>query len=170
MVPREPKDRFVTQNARQRLDDVFGFSPDAYMQDWEIELSDGQRLQEFVNAYDTLSLDEDERFALMALIVASAHDSLDFHGLTDSEWRVIHDRLVLDANIHASTIFYWCCVDATCDDECFTLTSRMRAVWNDAFDRMEQQMPVMPGSGEPSDAPKDRASRIDNGNSTAGPR
>ncbi|QDV42049.1 hypothetical protein Enr13x_18920 [Stieleria neptunia] len=81
MVPPEPKDRFVVPNARKWLDGVFGFSADAYMQDWEIELSDGQRLREFVEAYDTLSLNEDERFALMALIVASAHDALDFHGL-----------------------------------------------------------------------------------------
>ena len=120
---------------KAKFDDVFGFSPDAYMQDWEIELADGQRLAEFIDAYYTLARDDDERFALMGLIVASSHDALDFYGLTSSQWQRVHDRLVADANLHASTIYFWCCTNATCDDKCFTLTSRMRRVWND----VEQQ-------------------------------
>ena len=118
------------------------------MQDWEIEQSDGRRLMEFIDAYDTLVLDDDERFALMGLIVASSHDALDFYGLTNSQWRLVHDRLVADASLHASTIYYWCCVDATCDDECFTLTPRMRLVWNAAFGSREP-IPETPGIGEP---------------------
>lgn len=133
MIPPEPKDRFPTRDACNRLDAEFGFSPDAYMQDWEIELSDGKRLQEFLNAYSTLDLDDDERFALMALIVASAHDALDFHGMGPDQWQPIHDLLVAARQLHASTIYYWCCVDATCADECFTLSANMRDVWNDVF-------------------------------------
>lgn len=147
MIPPEPTMRFATESAKERLNRVFGFSPEAYSQDWEIELSNGQRLSEFLEAYDSLNLDDDERFALMGLIVASAHDALDFYGLTGSQWRLVHDRLVNDAALHASTIYYWCCVDATCDNECFTLTSRMRCVWNDAFGSKEP-MPEVPGSSE----------------------
>lgn len=70
----------------------------------------------------------------MALIVASAHDALDFHGLDAGLWRRIHDLLAADADIHARTIHYWCCADATRDDEYFTLSPRMREVWRAAFD------------------------------------
>jgi hypothetical protein len=50
-------DRFPTAVAIQRLDSILGFSPDQYLQDWEIELSDGARLREFVDLYDSGRLD-----------------------------------------------------------------------------------------------------------------
>ena len=142
-LPTEPSDRFATRAAHDRLDALFAFPHDPYRQDWEIELSDGSRLEEFFIAYESQELTEDERFALMALVVASAHDALDFHNLTDGQWQVVHELLVRDSHIHASTVYYWCCVDATTVDECFTLTRRMRDVWNAAFPG-DAQMPSMP--------------------------
>lgn len=141
--PNEPPTRHPTAAAIERLSAVFGFSLDAYSQDWDVELADGLRLQEFVSAYATLTMDDDERFTLMTLIVASAHDALDVHNMSESEWRPIHDLLTVDFSLHASTIYYWCCVDATCMDECFTLSPRMRAVWNDAMPE-DAQMPTIP--------------------------
>lgn len=131
--PDEPPARHPTVAAMKRLDAIFGFSPDAYSQDWDVELADGTRLAEFVSTYANLTLDDDERFTLMTLIVASAHDALHFHDMGEAEWRPIHDLLVADFSLHASTIYYWCCVGATCVDECFTISPLMRAVWNDAM-------------------------------------
>ena len=125
--------RFATGAAISRLDAEFGFSPDQYSQDWEIEVADGRRLLEFVDAYSALSLDDDERFALMALIVASADDALEFHRLDGQLWNRVHDLLVADSPIHAHTIHYWCCPNAAGEDECFTLSPRMRDVWRAAF-------------------------------------
>lgn len=126
-------DRFTTAAAIKRLNSLLGLPADPYRQDWEIEVSDGARLPEFVDHYDQCPLNDDERFALMSLIVASAHDALDSQALDASLWDRIHNLLVRDADLHAYTIHYWCCSDASCDDECFTLTSRMRAVWRSAF-------------------------------------
>lgn len=126
-------DRFPTAAAIERLDSILGFSSDQYSQDWEIELADGTRLREFVELYHTGHLDNDERFTLMALIVASAHDAIDSQTLEADMWDRIHNLLVRDADLHAHTIHYWCCADATCENECFTLTPRMRAVWISAF-------------------------------------
>jgi hypothetical protein len=145
-LPDEPPDRLATGAAHLRLNAVFGFSPDAYSQDWDVELADGERLLEFVDAYSRLELSDDERFALMELIVASAHDALDFHGMSDGQWRLVHDLIVADSHLHACTIYYWCCVNASCQDECFTLTSRMRDAWNDAHDA-DDAMPPMPDVG-----------------------
>lgn len=126
-------DRYVTREATDHLEGVFGLERDPYCQDWEIELSDGSRLREFVDFYCSAELSDDERFALMALIVASAHDALDITGLDDGLWDVIHNLLVAGFEVHASMIHDWCCPEATNEDECFTLTPRMRAVWKASF-------------------------------------
>lgn len=126
-------DCYVTAEATDYLDGVFGLQPDPQCQDWEIELSDGSRLGEFVDFYRSSRLSDDQRFALMALIVSSAHDALDLHCLDDRLWASVHDLLVADAGLHACTIHYWCCTDAADEDEYFTLTSRIRAVWKAAF-------------------------------------
>jgi hypothetical protein len=127
-------DRFSTADAHSRLDAEFGFSPDQYSQDWDIELADASRLQEFVDAYFALDLDEDERFTLMELIVASADDALHSHKLDAGLWGSIHNLLVSDSSIHACTIHSWCCANSTCEDEEFPLSPRIRAVWCEAFD------------------------------------
>ena len=117
-----------------KLESVFGFVATPYTQDWEHEHADGSRLAEFFAAYDSADLTDDERFALMALCISSAHDALDTGLLTDAIWQRIHDALVANRELHTYTILYWCCADATCDDEMFTLTPRMRDVWAAAFD------------------------------------
>ena len=117
-----------------KLEALFGFVADPYTQDWEHEHADGSRVAEFAAAYDASALDDDERFALMALCISSAHDAFDSGTLADSTWQRIHDILVANRDLHAYTIHYWCCPDATCDDEMFTLTPRMRDVWTAAFD------------------------------------
>ena len=144
--PHEPPVRHPTTAAIERLDSIFGFSPDAYSQDWDVELADGERLAEFVSTYSTVALDDDERFTLMTLIVASAHDALDFHEMGEAEWRPIHDLLIANFSLHACTIYYWCCVDATCMDECFTLSPLMRAAWNDAMADIDP-VPAIPDGG-----------------------
>ncbi|WP_253153560.1 hypothetical protein [Stieleria tagensis] len=105
-------------------------------------------MREFLDAYLTSDLDDDERFALMSLIVASADHAFEDRQLNDEEWQAIFNELVADAPIHASMIYYWCCADAEFEGECFTLTSRMRAVWNLAFGD-HNTMPAMPEEGEP---------------------
>ncbi|MES2465110.1 MAG: hypothetical protein V4671_31475, partial [Armatimonadota bacterium] len=42
-----------------------------YGQDWCIELSDPARVDEFCDVYESAALDFEQRFALMALIIAS---------------------------------------------------------------------------------------------------
>lgn len=145
-LPPNPPDRFGTHEAEIRLNSILGFEHDPFEQDWKIERSDGTRLNDFVDIYTSHELTEDEQFMLMGLIVASAHDALDFHGLTSKEWQVVHDLLLANTQLHASTIYYWCCADAKCADECFTLTPLMRRVWLNAFPN-KPDFPTVPKSG-----------------------
>ena len=119
---------------QSKLESLFGFVADPYTQDWEHEHADASRIAEFVAAYDSPGLTDDERFALMALCISSAHDAFDSEALANTTWQRIHDLLVANRDLHAYTIHYWCCADATCEDEMFTLTPRMRDVWAAAFD------------------------------------
>jgi hypothetical protein len=41
------------------------------MQDWEHEVADADRIHEFIAAYQSGQLDDDERFTLMELIIQS---------------------------------------------------------------------------------------------------
>ena len=155
-LPVEPPDRFRTHTARDRLDRLFGFETDPFMQDWDLEHADAVRLTGFVNTYAKVDLADDDRFALMELIVASADDALRDNNMNDSLWISIREMLMVGSHLHASTIFSWSCVDATCDDECFPVTPRMREIWNDSFgDR--GFMPAIPNGGEPTDATERRS-------------
>jgi hypothetical protein len=127
-------ERWIGTPECARLNDLLALTTEPQCQDWQYVASDGERLTDFVAAYQLPQLNDDDRFALMALIVSSAHDALD-RGILDAGcWAQIHDMLVADSALHAHTILYWCVADATCDDETFTLTPRMRTVWNAAFD------------------------------------
>ncbi|TWU50753.1 hypothetical protein Poly51_40460 [Rubripirellula tenax] len=125
-------DRFV--GSPVTLEAMFGFNTNPYTQDWELEHADASRLSEFLAAYNAPALTDDDRFALMALCVASAHDALDSGTLTDDQWSRICSILIANRTLHAFTIHDWCCPDATCEDEMHTLTPRMRDVWAAAFD------------------------------------
>jgi hypothetical protein len=125
--------RYVMPDACVRLDAEFSFPPLSDPQDWEIELSDGSRLLEFVDAYSALELNDDERFALMALIVASAEDAIDHSTWSDQLWSRIHDLLLANFDLHAATIRYWCCPQATHPDQLFSITPRIRDIWSVTF-------------------------------------
>ena len=155
-LPAEPPDRFGTREAVARLNAILCFDHDPFMQDWEIERSDGARLSEFIAAYTNLTLSDDDQFTLMGLIVASADDALKFHDLADEQWQTIKKLLVAKSWLHSSTIYDWCCADAICYDECFTLTSYMREVWNISFPN-GHPFPSVPESGSSGTTPADPA-------------
>jgi len=127
-------DRWIGTPECARLNALLSITVEPQCQDWQYIASDGLRLDDFVAAYRLPQLNDDDRFALMALVVSSAHDALDRGILNTELWSEIHRILVSDATLHCHTMLYWCVADATCDDEMFTLTPRMRAVWNAAFD------------------------------------
>jgi hypothetical protein len=69
-------DRFVSNVSAVKLSESLGIDVDIErVQRWEIERANGERTEQFLDYYDRCPwLDDDDKFALMALIVASFDD------------------------------------------------------------------------------------------------
>lgn len=98
--------RYITVSAIYALAQRFNLPYDPFMQDWEYEVADPNRIDEFIDAYLSNELNEDEKFALMDTILQSFEDSsktLD----SDQQWNIILQLLEDNLDIHATTICYW---------------------------------------------------------------
>lgn len=148
MAPEIP-DRWVTTAARKSLARRFNLPYDPFSQGqaWEVaepsafdeflstywawEVADPSRFGEFLGAYDAGPMGEDERFALMEILIQSVED-MELPSIESSpQWRSLADRLRAHAELHASSVLYWSCLDAREPDEGFRVTGPMRAVWED---------------------------------------
>ena len=112
----EPRFRCPTGSAIDRLAKRFDLpTTDRFPQDWEHCVADPRRLREFLSAYETLSLDEDERFCLLEIILQSFEDS-DGEVGSSPDWQRIEQILKDNFELHAYTIWYWANFDATLED------------------------------------------------------
>jgi hypothetical protein len=99
--------RWPSTSARKALAARFGLPHDPIMQDWEWEVADASRFNEFLAAYDDPRLTDDERFSLMEMLIQSVADM----ELADVEisvlWMAVSTRLRANPALHASTMEYW---------------------------------------------------------------
>jgi hypothetical protein len=80
------------------------------MQDWEWQVADATRLDEFIGAYRDPELSEDERFTLMETIIQSCEDLGD--GLSDDRrWVEVRALLEEHIDLHISSVWYWACLE-----------------------------------------------------------
>ena len=102
--------RFPTRAAIDSLASRFGFANTPEMQDWEWEVADPNRIDEFLSAYESGELDDDERFTLMETMIQSFED---FDGPIEDDQRWIRIIKILDKEIelHAYSVWYWSDID-----------------------------------------------------------
>ena len=84
----------------------FNLPNDPNMQDWEYEVADTQRINEFLTVYLDQTTSEDENFILMEILIQSFEESNRDLKL-DSEWNKVLSYLENNLHIHAMTICYW---------------------------------------------------------------
>ena len=99
-----------------------------YMQDWEFECADPDRVGEFLDFYVKGPADDDERFTLMALILGSFEKC---HALNEPDpvlWDRIRLLLSADLDLHRDHIEYYQRLDALSDEEYFPITHLMRQI------------------------------------------
>lgn len=77
--------RYSTSAAIDSLASWFGFEFRPQMQDPEVEWADADRIDEFLAAYEQRELSDDERFALMELLLNS-FESADVPLETQPQW------------------------------------------------------------------------------------
>lgn len=99
-----------------------------FRQDWELEITDSSRVLEFIMFYEKQVLNENERFALMALIIASYDDYLSGGNVPDLVWTKIKYFLLKHFAIHKNKIIYWALEEENDIENCFAITPLMREV------------------------------------------
>jgi len=99
-------------------------------QDWDIEMADSSRINEFIDLYHQHDLAFEERMALMSLIVTSYDDYLNEHDASvDYRWDRIRAMLVKYKEHFVELINYWPMHNET---DIFRITP-LRALTNMAF-------------------------------------
>jgi len=110
---RRQESRHPTGAAINRLSADLGLAE--VRQDWEIEAADSRRVIEFLDYYDTRQLNDDERFTLMSLIIASFDERLSAGRDGVLQERIVA-RLVDRFDVLNYLVQYWALPDETDED------------------------------------------------------
>lgn len=76
-----------------------------HMQDWEYEVADIERIDDFLNAYDLIDITEDERFLLIEMLFQSFGEVNDLE--KDTRWHRTLSLVENNLDLHAQTVLYW---------------------------------------------------------------
>lgn len=117
--------RFPTGAAIARLSADLGLA--AVGQDWEIEAADSRRVIEFLDYYDNQQLNDDERFTLMSLIIASYDERLSAGGDDVLQDRIVA-RLTSRFDVFNYLVQYWALPDEDAEDAVFRFTPIARQI------------------------------------------
>lgn len=114
--------------AIQYLNTALRLPASGHEQDWEIELADANRLNEFVSFYENNELPEEVNVALMSLIVASLDEFMSDGRNDKTLLEKIKNLLKSDSNLHSETIKYWSLLQY--EDQCdsFEVTKFIRSL------------------------------------------
>lgn len=119
--------RFPTREAIDKLAHRFNLPNEPNMQDWEWEVADPQRINEFLAAYISEELTDNEKFTLMEIILQSFED-LNEPLESDSRWDKV--LTILDQNIalHLNSVYYWSALDTKDQEEQWRVTPFLRLI------------------------------------------
>lgn len=106
--------RYPTGAAIDRLSADLGLTYRG--QDWELLAADPHRVIEFLDYYDTRELNDDERFTLMSLIIASFDERLSTTGQDDVLQERIVARLTARFDLFNYLVQYWALPDEPDED------------------------------------------------------
>lgn len=98
--------RYPQAHAIDSLALRFNLPNNPNMQDWEYEVADAERINEFLTVYLEKTTSEDEKFILMEILLQSFEESNRDLKL-DYEWNRLLTCLENNLHIHAMTICYW---------------------------------------------------------------
>ena len=129
----EPNERFWTDKAIAALARRFGLDVNPYSQDWPWEVADPRRLQDYVDAYDSGELTEDEKFVLMDMILQAAEEQKDPLDANPIYARILQ-RLEQNFDLHRQQMTYWARLDSELEDAFSESPSLRRLLADDARD------------------------------------
>lgn len=97
----------ISNNAKDILNKQFGLEATGTEEDWDIELSDEERVEEFLSFLEMEELEDEVYLALMALIIAS-YEELLYSDPTDLElWERIKSELMKRRALYEGLITHY---------------------------------------------------------------
>lgn len=112
----------------QDLADLFGYEIGKHDQDWTYTIVEAERIDEYIQAYDTKITNDDTKFSLMEMIIQSLTEQ-DDEKLINEKWKQVEPILNKDFDLHKYTVYYWCCWDNGDIDDCWRVTPLIREFW-----------------------------------------
>lgn len=110
--PEKKYERYVAYDVAERVAARAKVKHVSGMQDWPVEVADFNRVSEFVRLYTSETWTDDERFALMQLILHSfnwgAYSTAEI--TSHSAWKTVVEILEREAELHACSILELGCV------------------------------------------------------------
>lgn len=121
--------RSPTYAARKELALRFALPFAEDMQDWEWEVADVERFDEFIGVYRLASLSDDERFSLMEMLIQCTED-MTLQSNYAAAWSTIEPLLLSRPDLHRSTVAYWACLHEAEPVARFRVSGNMRQLWH----------------------------------------
>jgi len=98
-------------------------------QDWDIEMADSNRINDFLEFYQQNNLSADKKVAMMSLILASYEDFLTENDLIiDDRWEKIQSLLESKKVFFVDLINYWSIWNELDEDNLFEITPLVRNI------------------------------------------
>lgn len=98
----------VRKEIIERLSKELSLSFMGIEQDWDIELADNKRVNEFISYYNENNLTDEMKYATISLILASYDDFLNDKELDrDYRWYEIEKILKSENELFSNLIEYW---------------------------------------------------------------
>ncbi|TJZ60058.1 hypothetical protein FAZ15_14330 [Sphingobacterium olei] len=98
-------------------------------QDWDIEMADSQRINDFLEFYHRRDVSTDNKVAVMSLVLASYEDFLNENDLqTDESWDAINLILESEKAIFIDLINYWSLSNEFEEENIFRITPLIRSI------------------------------------------
>lgn len=120
--------KILTKKSVDFLSRELGLPATGREQDWDIELSDSARLDEFLFFYKEKTLDDEQRFAMMALIISSFEDLVGEKEKNHDSWKTISKILAENFEFFSPLFDYWCVDDEPDSNDVYKVTKLMRSV------------------------------------------
>lgn len=98
-------------------------------QDWDIEMANSNRINDFLKFYQQHDLSADKKIALVSLILASYEDFLNENDLEiDDRWNDVSSILESERVFFVDLINYWSLSNEVEEDNLFRITPLMRNI------------------------------------------
>ena len=119
---------YATKNTIKRLARDLNLSRgDKNTQDWEYEVADSKKIDEFLAYFSKGELNSNEKQTLMQVILESYNDYVTEFGYHNEYSKIIKKIIQKDICVYKDIIQYWSCGEEDLED-CFAITFFMRGI------------------------------------------